>query len=295
MQWLSLPMRLFSALLISTVLLSGCSTLFWGTQDTVELQSKPAAQVQIDRRTYNYKTPLEVDLDRGEAHVVRFRKNGYENRQVDLQDQLNWEGLGTNLASAAGVGAASYHLGDASGGEGFQAFLVLSAISVGIDFLTGAAYQVEPDQISVQLENRVSPRVDSLARPVAQVPEAEPTYTAPVDTQIPETNMDRPNDVAVVVGNKRYEHTDIPDVDYALRDAEIMKRYLTRTLGFREKNIIFAENANGSALERIFGTDSEPKGQLYNWVRDEKSDVFVYYSGHGAPDPEIEEASRGGG
>jgi hypothetical protein len=74
-----------------------------------------------------------------------------------------------------------------------------------------------------------------------------------------------------------------------------MKRYVPRTLGFREENIIYEENATGAVLTRIFGTDDTAKGQLYNWVRDEKSDVFVYYSGHGAPDPEIEEASRGGG
>jgi len=102
--------------------------------------------------------------------------------------------------------------------------------------------------------------------------------------------MSRPNDVAVVIGVKEYEHTDIPNVDYALRDAEIMKKYLTRTLGFHEDNVIFVGNAGGSAFERIFGTESNPQGQLHNWVKDGKSDVFVYYSGHGAPDPESEKA-----
>lgn len=118
----------------------------------------------------------------------------------------------------------------------------------------------------------------------------EPRYTTAIDTEIPKTSMDRPNDVAVVIGVKEYEHTDIPDVDYAVRDAEIMKRYLTRTLGFHKDNVIFVENADGSTLERIFGTKSTPQGQLHNWVKDGKSDVFVYYSGHGAPNPESEKA-----
>jgi len=47
-----------------------------------------------------------------------------------------------------------------------------------------------------------------------------------------------------------------------------MKRYLTRTLGFREENIIYEENATGAVLTRIFGTDDTAKGQLYNWVKD---------------------------
>ncbi len=273
--------------LTSAVLLSGCSTLFWGTQDEVELRSEPAAQVQVDRRTYNYETPLSVDLDRREAHTVRFQKKGYEERKIDLQSQLNWGGLGSNMAAAIGVGAMSY-FGDGGAGGGIAMSLVVGAVSVGTDFLTGAAYRIEPDQLDVQLKKLAEPVEEPPANRIAEAP--APGYTSTVDTSIPKTSMDRPDDVAVVIGVKEYEHTDIPDVDYALRDAEIMKRYLTRTLGFREDNVIFAENAGGSVLERIFGTESEPKGQLYNWVKDGQSDVFVYYSGHGAPDPETEEA-----
>jgi uncharacterized caspase-like protein len=111
-----------------------------------------------------------------------------------------------------------------------------------------------------------------------------------VDRQVPETTTDRPDAVAVVIGNKAYQTSDIPNVDYALRDARTMRKYLIRTLGFREENIIFTANATGSDLQRILGTSDTPRGQLYNWVKPGESDVFVYYSGHGAPAPGANEA-----
>lgn len=107
-----------------------------------------------------------------------------------------------------------------------------------------------------------------------------------VDSEIPRTDMKRPDDIAIVIGNTEYKNGDIPKVDYAVRDARIMKKYLTRTLGFREENVIYVENASGSSMTRIFGTSDDPKGQLYDWVKSNQSSVFVYYSGHGAPNPE---------
>ncbi len=33
-----------------------------------------------------------------------------------------------------------------------------------------------------------------------------------------------------------------------------------------------------------FGTERDYKGKLYNYLKKGKSDIFIYYSGHGAPD-----------
>jgi hypothetical protein len=118
----------------------------------------------------------------------------------------------------------------------------------------------------------------------------EEETTSQVDTQIPETQLVRPDDIAVIIGNKKYKHTDIPHVKYAIRDAQVVKKYLIRTLGFREKNVIYVENASAAAMTRIFGTESSPNGQLSDWVKSNQSDVFVYYSGHGAPSPESGDA-----
>jgi len=92
-----------------------------------------------------------------------------------------------------------------------------------------------------------------------------------------------PNGVAVIIGNKAYTGRDVPEVKYADRDAQAMKRYVIDVLGYDEKNIIYVENAPLSRMLALFGTASVP-GQVARWVRrDGTSDLFVYYSGHGVP------------
>lgn len=107
-----------------------------------------------------------------------------------------------------------------------------------------------------------------------------------VDLNIPKTNMWNPDAVAVVIGISRYQNRDVPAVDYGKRDAAVMKQYLVSLLGFDERRIIelYDHEASLAAFKRVF------EEQLPNWVRAEKSDVFVYYSGHGVPDPESQEA-----
>ncbi len=94
------------------------------------------------------------------------------------------------------------------------------------------------------------------------------------------------NAFAVVIGNKNY--TNAPKVEYALNDAAIIKRYLITTMGFQADNIIYLEDASQSDMTRVFGNESNYKGQLYDYIT-RGSEVFVYYSGHGAPDTDSKE------
>ncbi len=92
-----------------------------------------------------------------------------------------------------------------------------------------------------------------------------------------------PNAIAVIIGNKAYTGRDVPEVKYADRDAQAMKRYVIDVLGYDEKNIIYLENAGLSRMLALFGT-ADVAGQVSRWVRrDGTSDLFVYYSGHGVP------------
>jgi hypothetical protein len=111
-----------------------------------------------------------------------------------------------------------------------------------------------------------------------------------VDMEIPSGNTAGPYDVAVVIGNRRYTTLGVPEVAYAHRDARIMKEYLLRTFGFREENIIYVEDATFAKFNEIFGSDRDPRGKLYNFVKPGESRVFVYYVGHGAPDLTSHEA-----
>ena len=111
-----------------------------------------------------------------------------------------------------------------------------------------------------------------------------------VDTDIPEGRKAAgPDDVAVVIGNRNYSASGSPDVKFANRDAQVMKEYLIRLLGYSPANIIYAEDATLAKFNEIFGSERNFKGKLFRFVRP-GARVFVYYVGHGAPDLESQEA-----
>ncbi len=110
-----------------------------------------------------------------------------------------------------------------------------------------------------------------------------------VDTNIPEGKKAGKYDIAVVIGNKLYGQG-IPAVEYADRDARVMKEYLIRAMGYEESNVIYVENASLSKLNEIFGTERDPKGRLNSFIKPKVSKVFIYYGGHGAPDLESGDA-----
>lgn len=115
---------------------------------------------------------------------------------------------------------------------------------------------------------------------------AEPLALASdVDRDIPRTGVRNPDAIAVVIGNRSYSHRDIPSVDYAGNDAETIKKYLINVLGYRDGNVIYVENATKGRFEALFGSRDDHRGKLYNWLKEGESDIFIYYSGHGAPDP----------
>ncbi|HEY9165710.1 MAG TPA: caspase family protein [Candidatus Kryptonia bacterium] len=91
---------------------------------------------------------------------------------------------------------------------------------------------------------------------------------------------------AVVIGNKDYSKA--PSVDFAINDAALMKRYLTTTMGYQSDNIIYIEDASQSDMTRVFGNETNYKGQLYDYTA-KGGEVFIYYSGHGAPETDSKE------
>ncbi|PLY07114.1 MAG: hypothetical protein C0624_03765 [Desulfuromonas sp.] len=104
-------------------------------------------------------------------------------------------------------------------------------------------------------------------------------------TPPPKASSEHRYSVAVIIGNRYYANNnqDVPDVDYAHNDAQAIYNYVTRTLGYLEGNVIYLKDATQADLISTFGSNNNPKGKLFDWVRPNMSDVFIYYSGHGAP------------
>ncbi|MCE5251899.1 caspase family protein [bacterium] len=104
----------------------------------------------------------------------------------------------------------------------------------------------------------------------------------------PARNAKPHNGVAVVIGNRDYSK--LGPVTFAISDAKTVKTYLEKTFGYR--NIIYRENTTATDLKGIFGTESSYRRELYDKVEKGVTDVFVYYSGHGAPNTNPDEDGK---
>ena len=92
----------------------------------------------------------------------------------------------------------------------------------------------------------------------------------------------RDDDLAVIIGIEGYQS--LPKSDYSFDDAKLVKDYV-KALGFKERNIEFVtdEKATKSKIETAI------EGWLPNKVKKD-SRIIVYYSGHGAPEPNTGDA-----
>ncbi len=92
------------------------------------------------------------------------------------------------------------------------------------------------------------------------------------------------NAYAIVIGVEKYRQK-LPKADFAVRDAEIVAEYLEKVFGYPQENIVTLLNdrALKSDLEKYIGR------WLPNNVEKDSS-VFIYYSGHGAPNPKTGDA-----
>ncbi|MCE5249057.1 caspase family protein [bacterium] len=143
----------------------------------------------------------------------------------------------------------------------------------------------------VKLNERVAVNTELRAREVniqgrvsAQKMDFAPSrFESGMEWNVPVTKVKNRRAVAVVIGNADYRG-ETKDVNYAVNDARLMKRFLTDVFGYEDGNIIMLENATSAEMRDIFGMDAP--GRLRNIIQNPAgTDVFIYYSGHGAPDP----------
>ncbi len=100
------------------------------------------------------------------------------------------------------------------------------------------------------------------------------------------TAAQNPEAVAVVIGIRHYQYAQVPSVEYAERDAEVMREYLIRTLGFKPENVLPKnpkEALTAGNLKTLI------RRTLPSYIKEGVSEVYFYYAGHGAPDPNSQE------
>lgn len=120
--------KLLSALVVASLMLPSCATLFTGTRDTIHFDSYPqGATVQIKTLDKGI-TPCDVRVNRTiMKKQVTYKLDGYESKTFELEKRFNAVSL---LNLLAGV-----------------------FIAYGIDCATGAVIKYDPKLYKIQLTN----------------------------------------------------------------------------------------------------------------------------------------------
>lgn len=240
----------YGMLFIPIALLVGCASIM--NKNLVEIPvntNPPDAKVTV--RGHEIRSPGKLLLPRGRGDFqVKIEKEGYQATNVMLSQSLD-----------------AWMWGD---------LLFGGLLGLTIDLVSRHGYDLEPEEINQNLTKLAGTKLDG--------PDTMSSVTEP---RVPVLDVDRPplrqlkmrkSVHAIVIGVEQYQHS-LPKADFAANDAKVIGQYL-KTLGYPEENIVLLlnERATKSYIEKY----------IEGWLPDrvEAGDtVFIYYSGHGAPNP----------
>lgn len=122
--------KIISCTLAVTFLMSSCATIVSGSKQNVKFLSNPStATIFIDEVEVG-KTPFEIKLARKSEHSVMLKLEGYQTYQTKLTKKFN-----------------AWFLGN---------ILIGGLIGIIIDPITGAMYNLTPNEINAQLNKGVA-------------------------------------------------------------------------------------------------------------------------------------------
>ena len=117
--------KLISCSLSLTLLMSSCATIISGSKQNVKFSSNPStATIFIDEVEVG-KTPFEIKLARKSQHSVMLKLEGYQTYETKLTKNFN-----------------GWYIGN---------ILIGGIIGLIIDPITGAMYNLSPDQVNAQM------------------------------------------------------------------------------------------------------------------------------------------------
>ncbi|MBI5892070.1 MAG: ankyrin repeat domain-containing protein [Deltaproteobacteria bacterium] len=254
-------------------------------------------------------TPLTKAAESGDINAVKRLLN--EGADVNAKDSNNWTALteaardgNTEIVKLLIEKGADVH---AKAYKGYSALMVAALggnteivkllIEKGADIdyaitimlnqypWQGGGYEVRKRQASAataaKLLERMRPKQQIASQPAiaASKPsqEVSPAIKSDVDELPAIKAKPNKNAYAIVIGIENYRQK-LPKADFATADAQTMTEYLTKVMGYPEENVVTLLNdrALKSDMEKYF------EKWLFNNVEKDGS-VFIYYSGHGAP------------
>jgi tetratricopeptide (TPR) repeat protein len=135
--------------------------------------------------------------------------------------------------------------------------------------------------------------LDPNIAPILAKKKGKPETVASTPASISKSDVDelpaikaKPNKnyYAIVIGIESYRQK-LPKADFAAQDAKTVTEYLTKVMGYPEENVVTLLNEHATNVdfakyfEKWLPNNAEKDGS-----------VFIYYSGHGAPNPKTGDA-----
>lgn len=195
----------------------------------------------------------------------------------------------------AGIGAGGNYSLDAKAGKSYYAFFTdVESGNIPIAVVPGVLGRQRMKSYSlVSLKGYANEfRTIFLKTPESDV--VRPSAPAPADDArvvtsdidvLPVTKIiNNKNAFAVVIGIEHYRQK-LPKADFATQDARLVADYLTKVLGFPEENVVTLLNDRATNVDFVKYFEK----WLPNNV-EKGSTVFIYYSGHGAPNAKTSDA-----
>jgi len=272
-------------ILLFLVVASGCATPLGSAiknGDTLTMKELLAKGANINERNCEHYNAIQCAAIVGQIEAVKLLLA----HGADIND--NSHGLGTPL-----------DLATRQGHENVVRFLLENGADPSIQNQYGhsplqhAIMDGFPNIVRILQEAEYKKM--AATHPTAAVPEKKkgqqpspPTVEAPIKSDVddPPAVKVQPhrNTYALVIGVEKYRQR-LPNADYAVHDAKIVTEYLTRTLGYSEENVVTLTNEHAAMGDFVKYFEK----WLSNNV-EKGSSVFIYYSGHGAPNPKTGDA-----
>ena len=244
-----------------------------GRLDVVKLLIERGADVNFASKGYGM-TALQWAVDRGHTEVVKTLLD--HGADVNLADRsgdtpLIYAALHGNSGLVRLLlqhGADSARIGEGRTAEGWAALNHHEDTARLLREWQGRSGQDAGSPVSAPSvgQSATKPSV-----PAGDIDD-KPAYAA----------AENPNNFALVIGIEKYSN--LPDAEFAEHDASAIRAHLL-SLGYPESNVVALTGAKATrtAFEKV----------VESWLPKNvnvDSTVFVYFSGHGAPDPKNGEA-----
>lgn len=288
---MSTPVRLLSLLLL--LLLPGCATVLGNSVLQGDIKGIKAALDQgvdvNERGACGWsiaETPLICAAGRGNLEVAKFLLD--RGADINARGAYGWMALDMAVGgghvkmvqflveNGAATDNAQLHYCGSTGFDGGSCTSLQYAKYKGNTTIVRLLEQAEARELAKM--GVTSPSEPPLAPVPSAASAAAPTVPgSDVDRLPASTAKPKPHAYAIVIGIEQYQQK-LPKADFAAHDAEVMSQYLSKVLGYQEENVIVLLNdrATKTGIEKY----------VEAWLPDhvEKDDsVFIYYSGHGAP------------